>query len=72
MQVVNVGLELANCVFHIRGTTEDGQVAFNRPLRRAQVLLFFERLGRASPALGPRGRATTGRASCRNGGTQSG
>ena len=44
MQVTTVGLDLAKTVFHVHGVTEDGEVAFNRPLRRSQVLAFFERL----------------------------
>lgn len=43
-----VGLDLAKTIFHVHGVTEGGEVAFNRPLRRAQVLAFFERL---SPCL---------------------
>ncbi|WP_114963191.1 IS110 family RNA-guided transposase [Tritonibacter mobilis] len=43
MQVTTVGLDLAKNVFHVHGVTHDGQVAFNRPLRRAQVLSFFQR-----------------------------
>lgn len=44
MQVTTVGLDLAKNIFHVHGVTEGGEVAFNRPLRRAQVLGFFERL----------------------------
>ncbi|MDF1856253.1 MAG: IS110 family transposase [Pseudooceanicola sp.] len=44
MQVTTVGLDLAKTIFHVHGVTEDGQVAFNRPLRRSQVLAFFQRL----------------------------
>ncbi|MFG6548253.1 IS110 family transposase [Sulfitobacter sp. M21595] len=46
MQVTTVGLDLAKDVFHVHGSTDVGQVAFNRPLRRAQVLSFFQRLER--------------------------
>ena len=38
MQVTTVGLDLAKNIFHIHGVTETGELAFNRPLRRAQVL----------------------------------
>ena len=38
MQVTTVGLDLAKNIFHVHGVTETGEVAFNRPLRRAQVL----------------------------------
>ena len=48
MQVTTVGLDLAKNIFHVHGVTETGEVAFNPPLRRAQVLAFFERL---SPCL---------------------
>lgn len=44
MQVTTVGLDLAKSIFHVHGVTEAGEVAFNRPLRRAQVLAFFQRL----------------------------
>ena len=39
-----VGLDLAKNVFQVHGITESGEVAFNRALRRAQVLDFFKRL----------------------------
>lgn len=48
MQVTTVGLDLAKTIFHVHGVTEDGQIAFNKPLRRSQVLTFF---GRLSPCL---------------------
>lgn len=48
MQVTTVGLDLAKNIFHVHGVSETGEVVFNRPLRRAQVLAFFERL---SPCL---------------------
>jgi transposase len=44
MLVTTVGLDLAKNIFHVHDVTEDGQVAFNRPLRRSQVLAFFQRL----------------------------
>jgi transposase len=44
MQVTTVGLDLAKNIFQVHGITDDGEVAFNRPLRRAQVLVFFKRL----------------------------
>lgn len=44
MQVTTVGLDLAKNIFHVHGVTEDGEVAFNRPLRRSQLLAFFDRL----------------------------
>ena len=44
MQVTTIGLDLAKNVFQVHGVTEDGTVAFNRSLRRAQMFAFFERL----------------------------
>lgn len=35
---------IANNVSPVHGVTDDGQVIFNRALRRAQFLTFFERL----------------------------
>ena len=46
MQVATVGLDLAKNVFHVHGIADSGEVVFSRPLRRAQVLTFFERLDR--------------------------
>ena len=42
MQVTTIGLDLAKNVFQVHGITDAGEVAFNRSLRRAQVLTFFE------------------------------
>ena len=44
MQITTVGLDLAENVFQVHGINGHGEVAFNRALRRAQVLAFFERL----------------------------
>jgi len=44
MTVTTIGLDLAKNVFQVHGITDTGTVAFNRPLRRAQLLAFFERL----------------------------
>lgn len=44
MQVTTVGLDLAKNIFQVHGVTKTGDVAFNRPLRRAQILAFFQRL----------------------------
>lgn len=44
MQVITIGLDLAKNVFHVHGITQDNEVAFNRPLRRAQLLSFFSKL----------------------------
>jgi transposase len=44
MQVTTIGVDLAENVFQVHGITDNGEVAFNRALRRAQVLSFFEKL----------------------------
>ncbi len=46
MNVTTVGLDLAKNVFQVHGISGDGEVVFNRSLRRAQVEPFFERLER--------------------------
>ena len=44
MHVTAIGLDLAKDVFQVHGITQDDEVAFNRPLRRAQLLPFFSKL----------------------------
>ena len=44
MHVTTIGLDLAKNVFQGHGITKDDEVAFNRPLRRAQLLPFSLRL----------------------------
>ena len=44
MHITTIGLDLAKNIFQVHGITEDGGIAFNRSLRRKQVLSFFERL----------------------------
>jgi len=44
MQVTTIGLDLAKNVFQVHGINDEGEVVFNRALRRAQVLAFFESL----------------------------
>jgi transposase len=44
MQVTTIGLDLAKNIFQVHGITKDDEVAFNRPLRRAQLLSFFSKL----------------------------
>ncbi|PCJ04215.1 MAG: IS110 family transposase [Rhodobacteraceae bacterium] len=44
MQVTTIGVDLAKNIFQVHGITESDEVAFNRPLRRAQVLPFFAHL----------------------------
>ena len=41
MQVTTVGLDLAKNIFRVHGITAEGSVAFNRALRRSQVLTFL-------------------------------
>ena len=44
MQVTTIGVDLAKNIFQVHGITESDEVAFNRPLRRAQMVPFFARL----------------------------
>lgn len=44
MNVTTIGLDLAKNIFHVHGITDDGAIAFNKLLRRAQVLPFFAKL----------------------------
>ena len=44
MHVTTVGLDLAKNVLQVHGVAADGATGFNRSLRRAQVLAFFEGL----------------------------
>ena len=43
MHVTTIGLDLAKNIFQVHGITADGTVAFNRPVRRVQLLKFFEK-----------------------------
>ena len=56
MQATIVGLALAENAFHVHGITDDGQIAFNEPLRRSMVLGFFAR--RLPWGFGVEGRAS--------------
>ena len=42
-QISVIGLDLAKQSFQVHGAAADGTVAFNRKLRRAEVLHFFEK-----------------------------
>lgn len=44
MQVTTIGLDLAKNIFQVHGVDQAGTIAFNRSLRRRQVLAFFERV----------------------------
>jgi hypothetical protein len=61
MQVTTVGLDLAKNIFQVHGITADGTVAFNKSLRRAQLLQFSRPLSHVSSAWRPADPATTGR-----------
>ena len=43
MHITTIGLDLAKNIFQVYGITSDGTVAFNKPVRRAQLLKFFEK-----------------------------
>lgn len=43
MTITTIGLDLAKNIFQVHGITADGTVAFNRPIRRAQLLKFFKK-----------------------------
>jgi len=44
MEITTVGLDLAKDVFQVHGITGDGDVAFNKTIRRAQLSKFFAEL----------------------------
>ncbi len=44
MQVATIGIDWATYVFQVHGITENVTVVFNRVLRRAQFIPFFEKL----------------------------
>ena len=44
MSITTIGIDLAKSIFQVHGVTEDGAVAFNKPLRRARILPFFAKL----------------------------
>jgi transposase len=43
MHVTTIGLDLAKNIFQVHGVTTGGTTLFNRPIRRAQLLKFFEK-----------------------------
>ena len=45
IQAVTVGLDIAKNVFHAYGVNAQGEKVFSRKLRRAQVEMFFSKLG---------------------------
>ena len=44
MTVKTVGLDLAKDVFQVHGISENSRVIFNRAIKRAKLLAFFETL----------------------------
>jgi transposase len=42
-QITTIGLDLAKQVFQVHGADAEGAPIFNRKLRRAEVLRFFEK-----------------------------
>ena len=44
MTVKTVGLDLAKDVFQVHGISESGRVIFNKAIKRAKLLAFFEAL----------------------------
>ena len=44
MTITTIGLDLAKNIFQVHGVTDEGNIAFNKPLRRARVLPFFAKL----------------------------
>ncbi len=44
MKTTIIGIDLAKNIFQVHGVTEDGTVAFNKPLRRTRILPFFAKL----------------------------
>jgi len=44
MQVITIGLDLAEHVFQVHGVDQEGRVILRRRLRRAEVVRFFSSL----------------------------
>ena len=44
MQVITIGIDLAKHVFQVHGVDANDKVAFNKPLRRPQMLPYFAKL----------------------------
>jgi hypothetical protein len=44
MRATTIGLDLAKNIFQVHGITQDDEIVFNRPLRRAQLLPFFSKI----------------------------
>lgn len=50
-EVIIIGLDLAKSVFQVHGATREGKAVFNRRLRRAEVIDFFNRQPRCIVAM---------------------
>ena len=72
MQVTTIGVDLAKNVFQVHGITESEEVVFNRPLRRAQFLSFFEKLDPCLVGMESCSRPITGHANSLPWGTRFG
>ena len=44
MHIITIGIDLAKHVFQVHGVDENEKVAFNKPLRRTQLLPFLAKL----------------------------
>ena len=44
MQVNTIGIDIAKDVFQVHGVDANDKVVFNKPLRRSQILPFFDKL----------------------------
>ena len=51
MTVKTIGLDLAKEVFQVHGISENGRVIFNKAIKRAKLLAFFEALGQVQSLL---------------------
>src|SRR3954454_15055189 len=56
-QITTIGLDLAKQIFQVHGADSDGFPVFNRRLRRAEVLRFFEKQPACLVGLGACGSA---------------
>ena len=69
MTVKTLGLDLAKDVFQVHGVSETGRVIFNKAIKRAKLLAFFETLPPCRVGMEACGSSTTGAASYANWGT---
>lgn len=54
MHVTTIGLDFAKNIFQVHGIDDNGKIAFNRALRRAQVLAFLNALANVQNWFRPR------------------